>query len=187
MATFTSHRLPIGGSRGLELKPSVAGRGGLRPPARQSRVTRVSAAVELLQTANSVSSSLLDGVNAVAQGAPGPLQAVISTLGGDLASVVSLNPTLVAIPRLGVRLLSLPSQHVATIAETLTTSLHDDPLLNCPSLPFSPPSDASQAIWYFCFSSPSPLVNIIDFYVTGPLVLALSNNFEGKTFTLRDR
>uniref|UniRef100_A0A7S1SQZ8 Protein kinase domain-containing protein n=1 Tax=Tetraselmis chuii TaxID=63592 RepID=A0A7S1SQZ8_9CHLO len=43
------------------------------------------------------------------------------------------------------------------------------------------------ALWYILFAQPSPLVTIIDFYVTGPLVLAASTNFQGEVFTLRDR
>jgi len=43
------------------------------------------------------------------------------------------------------------------------------------------------ALWYLLFAQPSPLVTIIDFYITGPLVLAFSGNFKGQVFTLRDR
>jgi len=98
---------------------------------------------ELFEVANAVSSSLLEAVNNLAEVSPGPLQPVVSVIGGDLASVVALHPTAMAIPRLG-------------------------------------------ALGYLMLSSPNPLVNIIDFYITGPLNKALAREFNG-VFTLRDK
>lgn len=59
-----------------------------------------------------------------------------------------------------------------------------------PSLNGSPDKVVSdpQAVWYLFFSYPTPLVHIIDFYITEPLAKATSGNaFNGSVFTLRDR
>ena len=46
---------------------------------------------------------------------------------------------------------------------------------------------AAQAIWYAFFSQPAPAIGFLDFYVFGPLGVALERNWSVADLTLRER
>lgn len=174
----------------------------LIPPTRCRRQRQCSTQAVAIPEIASIASSVQTLVDTIASAAPEPLQPAVQVIGGDIASVAALSPTMAGVARLTVRAQHssgrgphLPSPSCAQPIAAGANPCHyriyglQERLCICSAwltLVLCSPSPL-QGLYYLLGTAPNPVLGALDFYVATPISNLFKKNYDAPDFALREK
>lgn len=153
----------------------------------QRRRQQVPQAVPIPEIA-SIASTVQTFVDTIASAAPEPLQPAVQVIGGDIASVAALSPTMPGLLRLTVSGVTPWSTSCNSYRWMSSRPFSTRTHLHFASVGLDPIACfVWQGLYYLLGTAPNPMLGALDFYVAAPLGNLFKKNFDAKNFALREK
>lgn len=167
----------------------------LLPSRCQHKRPRMTQAVAIPEIA-SIASTVQTFVDTIASAAPEPLQPAVQVIGGDIASVAALQPTIAGLARLTVSSdssapcpphWSCPIHHQIQLAVLFCGPISR--MQQCLNRLLGAVGwfVCAQGLYYLLGTTPNPVLGALDFYVAQPLSNIFKKNYDAPDFALREK